>query len=106
MMHLMNSAMMPIDGHYAKRTLTAQEFVQMFRGPWKSYIGYPDTANFLSELTGTKIPVSRAETNLESGDHMLVARLKYRAGNPATKKDVKKLAEEDFEFSLIEFSKQ
>lgn len=109
MLRLMNSAMMPCDGNYSKKTITPQEARQIFRknrDNYKSYIGYPQTAQILSTMFGEQIEVSREETVLEDGDVLLVSRLKYRV-NPAEKAGNthgQKL--EDYEFSEITYKKE
>lgn len=109
---LMNSAMMPADGHYRKLVIPDDIFVREFKHyteqekyGWESYIGYPETARVLSALLGVDVPVSRAETVLDCGDVMLVARLKYRV-NPADKATNRKQTVDDFEFSIVLFSEK
>lgn len=109
---LMNSAMMPSDGHYRKLVIPVEMFISEFRlytkerkFGWESYIGYPETARVLSELLGVDVPVSRAETILDCGDVMLVARLKYRI-NPADKATNRSQSVDDFEFSIVLFSEK
>jgi len=86
MIKLMNSAMMPVCGIYTLRQMSRNAFVTYLRdNEFESYIGYPDTARLIEEISGVAIPVSRAQTTLEDGDVMLIAKLKYRVNNPHQK---------------------
>lgn len=102
MIHLLNSAVMPIPGHYNLESITAQDFATLLAaaarvGNLTSYIGYPDTAAIVFSLSGVKVAISREQTNLNNEDGMLILRLKYRVQNPADKgKFTPK--KEDFEF--------
>lgn len=100
---LLNSAMMPsLDFDYlrAPGRVTAQEFAQILRSaPFESFIGYPETARILSDLSGVEIPISRAQTTVEPGDKLLFARLKYRLADPAQKGQTRHTVE-DFEFAV------
>lgn len=87
---LLNSAMMPAPGNYRLRELSAGEFGAAVKaahdgGTLVSYIGYPQTADLISSVAGVPVPLNRAETDVADGDVLLIARLKYRVGDPATK---------------------
>jgi hypothetical protein len=103
MKKLLNSAMMPnLDCVYDCRSCGPYEFARYLQaGPFESYIGYPETARILEELSGVKIPISRAQTTVEPGDTLLIARLKYRLGNPADKGKTTHTLD-DFEFAVCE----
>lgn len=103
---LMNSAMMPVEGVYKLRKITVDEarMVVAKAAKIESYIGYPDTANYMSHVLGIEVPISRAETTLEDGDIMLICRLRYRVQNPQEKgKFVPK--DDDFEWFVAEYQK-
>ena len=100
MIHLMNSAMMPSDGHYFLYQISPRQFATAVanahhEGHLKSYIGYEQTASMISDLSGVPVEVNREQTVLETGDEMLIARLRYRVANPGTKGQP---VPEDFEF--------
>ena len=106
--HLLNSAMMPAaDGVYLSKQLTAAEFASRAsfaydNGNLISYVGYKSTAQLLSELCGFEIRENRAETLIDDGDILLVARIKYRLGerpNPDAKP-----ALDDLEFRVVYYS--
>ena len=101
---LMNSAMMPAEGTYQLWRVAREDFVNRLQSrPFESYIGYPETANFLESVSGMRISVSREQTTLVDGDTLLIVKLKYRLQNPAQKKDWKPSAE-DYEFFVCGYS--
>lgn len=105
---LMNSAIMPKPGGYLMTPLTKEQFVEhVLRahglGVLESYIGYPDTAEYIARITGVPIYASRAAAEPNTGDTMLVCRLKYRVTDPNQKgKFTPK--DEDFEYFLVRYS--
>lgn len=107
--HLLNSAMMPAaEGRYQSNEVTAKQFAAEVNRANRddqlvSYIGYPETAELLSELCNCEIPVSRDQTEIRDGDVLLVAKLKYRV-NP-TQKGTVKPGIKDFEFRVVHYSK-
>lgn len=108
MLRLMNSAMMPQDGTYARRTVPSEEWAREFsrlskREPWRSYVGYPQTAGIVGGLLGLDIPVCRDQTELEDGDTIFVAKLRYRV-NPQEKGGRQHGASlDDYEFCIVEY---
>lgn len=104
---LMNSAMMPREGNYHCRRVSPEEFGNLVAeaaasGGIESYIGYEATADIVELLSGYRPEVSRANTNVEPGDIMLVARLKYRAENPKAKHMLRPEIG-DFEFFVVQY---
>lgn len=104
---LMNSAMMPREGLYRCRRITPEDFGRLVAeaaasGGIESYIGYEATADIVELLSGYRPEVSRANTNVEPGDIMLVARLKYRAENPKAKHMLRPEIG-DFEFFVVQY---
>ena len=106
--HLLNTAMMPAaNGTYTSVGITGSDFatraVEAYdAGTLVSYIGYASTAELLSDLVGFEIRENRAETRLEDGDMLLIARLKYRLGE-RLKADVKPTLD-DLEFRVVYYS--
>lgn len=108
--HLLNSAMMPnLSGTYESKEIDAPLFasqvkLHMDAGNLVSYIGYPETAELLSELCDRKIEVSRAQTHIEDGDILLIAKLKHRVVNPRDKGKLKPTID-DFEFARANYTR-
>lgn len=88
---LVNSSMMPtVERVYAPVEVKANQFVKFVQDGAKlgrliSYIGYPQTADFLTKLTGVEIPVNREPAVVARGDLMLICKLAYRVPDPNTK---------------------
>ena len=87
---LLNSAMMPAPGTYRLRELTRDEWVQAIQTAAQeesiqSYIGYPDTARHVQEITGLPIEVNRAEVTLDKAATLFIVKLRYRVADPAQK---------------------
>jgi hypothetical protein len=81
--HLMNSAMMPAPGTYTLRAISQHEFTSLIeyaamRDKLVSWIGYPENAQFIFEITGIKVRVTRDVTRIAKGDELLIMKLKYR----------------------------
>lgn len=88
---LVNSAVMPTPGlTYYPTVLERPAFCSMVmraakQGVLISHIGYPQTAEFISQLTGVVIPVNRDPVVAQRGDVLLICKLTYRVGDPVTK---------------------
>lgn len=101
---ILNAAMIPNPGNYDYRLISQQEAITwlqggQYPGDFESFVGYPDNAKFLSEISGVNVPVNRGECKMNAGDEALVMRLKYRVVNPATKGAP--VNPEDYEFGLL-----
>ena len=104
---LLNAAVMPREGRYDLKRLTAEEFgglVEFWHGVGLLVptIGYQATADWIEELTALRFPVCRDSAQIVDGDTMLICRLKYRVNNPAAKGLVKPAAE-DWEYFECKF---
>jgi len=107
MVRLLNAAVMPREGIYISRAITAREYAEAVRaanaaGALVSYIGYPETARLIEDLTGVPIQVSRDSTPVEDGDVLLVARLQYRVAHPSLKGRML-TSLDDYEFFRVEY---
>ncbi len=90
MILLLNAAVMPAEGHYTLKQISQDEFRTVLRDAaasdnFQSYIGYPETARLLEELTGVEIEVSRKQATLAVGDVMLIMKLRHRVADLSTK---------------------
>ncbi|MDE0012278.1 MAG: DUF1874 domain-containing protein [Candidatus Poribacteria bacterium] len=102
MILLLNSAVMPDEGVYTLKQITETTFTKELRdaaasGNFKSYIGYPETAQLIAQITGVVVEVSREQATLMAGDTILIVKLRQRVTNPAHKETLQ-LSIEDFEF--------
>ena len=102
MILLLNSAVMPDEGVYTLKQISADTFKKMLRDAaetdnFKSYIGYPQTAQLIEQITDIAVEVSREQASLTPGDIMLIVKLRQRVANPADKETLQ-LSIDDFEF--------
>ena len=81
--YILNSAVLTAPGSYHYRLVSVAEAKRWLdAGGWKSTIGYEQTAEALSALTGVQVPVDRVSIEMEPGDEALVFRLKFPPGTP------------------------
>lgn len=102
MILLLNSAVMPTEGIYTLKRISQVEFGTLLRDAaetnnFQSYIGYPETARLIEDMTGVEIAVSREQATLDTGDIMLIAKLRHRVADPSTKTTLEPSID-DFEF--------
>lgn len=105
MIHLMNTAMMPTPGKYEYARISQEEFAKVLQdcgGQYRSYVGYPQTAEHVLKVSGVNPPISRDQTVLEDGDVMLIVKLSYRVADPRTKGQPQ---DEDWEYGLARYSR-
>jgi len=81
---------MPTEGVYNLKRISKSKFQTILReatatGNLRSYIGYPETARLIEQLTGIEIEVSREQAALAIGDLMLIAKLCRRVADPSSK---------------------
>ncbi|MCE2416012.1 DUF1874 domain-containing protein [Candidatus Poribacteria bacterium] len=102
MILLLNAAVMPIEGTYTLKRISKSKFQRLLQeadaaGNFQSYIGYPETARLIEQLTGVEIEVSREQAELAPGDSMLIVKLRHRIIDP-TRKETPERSMDDFEF--------
>ena len=107
MILLLNSAVMPDEGVYTLKQISADIFKKILQEAavmdnFKSYIGYLETARLIEQITGVEVKVSREQATLEPGDIMLIVKLRQRVANPADKETLQ-LSTDDFEFFRCEW---
>lgn len=107
MILLLNAAVMPAEGHYTLKQISQSEFRTLLQDAaetnnFQSYIGYPETARLLEELTDVDIEVSREQATLTVGDVMLIVKLRHRVADPSTKTTLAPSID-DFEFYRCEW---
>jgi hypothetical protein len=90
MNYLLNSAVITAPGLYKYELLDDIDEAKdwLSKQEWKSTIGYPETAQALSEITGISIPCNRETIKMGMGEEALVFRLIFPQGyrpDPAKK---------------------
>jgi len=89
--YILNSAVITTEGIYIYRLITLDEAKKWLQnGDFLSTIGYQETANVLSFLTGISIPVNRKLIRMEKNDEALVFRLTCRLSAPELKGQLSK----------------
>ena len=106
---LLNSAMMPDEGLYILQRVSREFFAELIadahrRGNLRSYIGYPETAQHIEQISGVPIPVNRAATQLPDQALIAVCKLKYRVSDPATKGRLQP-GDEDYEYFVATYDR-
>lgn len=102
MILLLNSAVMPVEGMYTLQRISETTFKKELQNAaatsnFKSYIGYPETARLIEQITSIVVEVSREQATLTPGDTMLIVKLRQRIVDPADKEPVQ-FSIDDFEF--------
>lgn len=81
MRYILNSAVITAPGIYEYKHITPAEALTWLHGDdWESCIGYVETAQALSFIAKTTIPVSRKVITMQVGDEALVFRLVFPQG--------------------------
>lgn len=100
--HILNSAVMPVEGCYNLKQISENEFAYAVFKAYheqpesvKSWIGYEQNLNVIEDIAHVRLELCRDVTQIEHGDRLLIMRLKYR---PDTASKGKKVDAEDFEF--------
>ena len=86
--YLMNSAVMPAGafGTYRYFPMNPETFgFYLKTQPVQSRIGYQQNTDLLRQWFGVEVELNRTEVQLESGDQMLIMRLKRRVADPTAK---------------------
>lgn len=111
--HLLNSAMMPSPGTYHLIKIDKNIFKMLLEkyyseGKLQSFIGYEQNLKLIAKWGNIRLASNRDEIrNLQSGDVLLIMKLKYRlkdTNNKAIKEFQQKLTEDDFEFYHANYS--
>lgn len=93
---------MPTEGVYTLKRISKTKFQTVLQeaaatGNFQNYIGYPETAHLIAQLTGIEVEVSREQAELAPGDVMLIVKLRHRVADPASKLTLQPTMD-DFEF--------
>jgi hypothetical protein len=76
MKHILSSAVITGPGTYEYMLITVEQAQAWIdEGGWVSTIGYPETAEALSRITGCRVPWKRETIRMDVGDEALVFRL-------------------------------
>jgi hypothetical protein len=102
---ILNSAVMPIDGNYNKKSISKNRFINLIKNAndIKSSIGYESVSEIIYNMTGIKIQVDRNITVIPEGYNVIGLTLDYRM-NPESK-GVKNPTEDDYTYFMAYYTK-
>ena len=106
MIHVMNAAMMPLEGTYQMKRIDEKTFFNALiaacgDGVLSSSLGYQQNVDYIRKKTGLSFFTTRAETKIQDGDRLLIMKLRYRVDGLPKGAPVD---ENDFEFFWCEFT--
>ena len=80
MLYLMSTTVIPSGayGRWEVRPITAEGAVEMVNGCFTSAVGHDSTAQIMSELLGTEVPMNRLSVEPTAGDSFLCFKLLRR----------------------------
>lgn len=105
---LMNSAMMPAEGHYACRRVDETTFASLLKEAAAdrsllNNIGYPENLAYLKALTGVSLEPNRTAACIVPGDRMLAMRTKYVEKREQRSKS-RRIGPRVWEYFVIDYS--
>jgi hypothetical protein len=81
--YVLNSAVLTAFGSFTYEQISHAAAADWLRaGEFVSTVGYPETADAMTDLFGVSIPVNRASIQMAPGDEALVFRLVFPPGTP------------------------
>lgn len=101
---ILNSAVMPQDGHYIKKTISKNQFIDIVTNAEdiKSSIGYQAVSDIVYKLTNKKIEVNRDITIIPDDYHIVGLTLDHRI-NPEDK-GFKNPNEDDYVYFIAHYA--
>jgi hypothetical protein len=101
---ILNSANMPSDGIYNKKTISKNQFIELIQDAEviHSSVGYESVAELIKELTGVAVDVNRDLTFINNGSSIVGCTLGYRL-NPKNK-GFTEPNEDDYIYFIAEYS--
>ena len=112
MNYLVQSSIMPQEGHYYIEKITKEEFIQFIRdlhsvNQIQSAIQYENTCKYIQKITGIRVKRSRKSVRLNNFSIMIICKLSYRPGTVQEKKKYKtksEITDKDVSFYLCRYS--
>jgi hypothetical protein len=100
MVTVLNTSIITSYGSFTYEPLTLEDARRLVRAGFNSAIGHPETAEVLSELLNTPVPVNRIEYVQQPGGKAIVFKLKSRipAGTILSRKQIEEVG---YEFGLL-----
>jgi len=110
--YLMNSAMMPQQGHYDLAEVGLETFAEYVilahrAGKLENHVGYEQNLKLINEWTGIELEPDRSEVGqMEENDVLLIMKLKYRVQDTKLKADKNfqnSVTANDFQFFIAQY---
>lgn len=99
---ILNGAIITAEGEYSCRTISLEEAKQLVRSASNiiSAVGHQATAEILTDLLETKVPLNRIDFQQETGQQALVFKLNSRPpeGVVLSRKEIEELG---YQFQLL-----
>jgi hypothetical protein len=97
---LLNTSVLTSYGSFTYKPLTLEEARRLAAEGFESAIGHPETAEVLSELLTTPVPVNRIDYTQQPGEKAIVFKLKSRvpAGTILSRREIEEIG---YEFGLL-----
>jgi len=108
-LYVLNSAVMPADGHYCRVSITKEEASEMLNTATEivSSVGYPEVCNILYKISGVVVPLDvekKVTTFSEKECTILVCKLKFRE-KAERKGIIRHTNVDEYEFCKIIYSR-
>ena len=102
---ILNSAVMPVDGNYNKKSISKNRFIDLIKNATdiKSSLGYESVSEIVYKMTEIKLSVDREVTTIPEGYDIIGLTLDYRM-NP-TSKGIKHPTEDDYIYFIAHYTK-
>lgn len=100
MITILTTSVLTSYGSYIYEPLELEEARRLVADGFESAIGHPETAEVLSELLNTHVPVNRVDYIQKSGEKAIVFKLKSRipAGTILSREEIEEVG---YEFGLL-----
>jgi hypothetical protein len=100
MLYLLNTPILTAHGTWVFTPLALDDAKAMLQQGWQSAIGHQGTAELLSALLATEIPMNRVSITMQTGDEAVIFRVKTRLpeGQVLSREEIENL---DYEFGLL-----
>ena len=102
MIYILNTSILPNFGKYSYKEISIDEAKKMLHGSkFTSAVGHKSTADILTKILKTKVPVNRVQITLNQGDRAIVFKLQKRLPEGVVINSLEELEQIGFSFGLL-----